>query len=92
MSCTTCRSRAAHRHGHRRRQAGDQAATRNASKQPGYAAARSTAAREPDITTSGKVRLFGMTLENPKGVVDNFGVVSVNVKSFDANRPGAPER
>ena len=65
------------------------ASTRNASKQPGYAAATiEGGAAKFDITTSGKVRLFGMTLENPQGaVVDNFGVVSVNVKSFDANKP-----
>lgn len=35
------------------------------------------------IETTGKARLFGIDLENAKGaVVDNFGIVSVNVKSF----------
>jgi lysophospholipase L1-like esterase len=64
--------------------------TRNASKQPGYAAATldGGGAAKFDIATSGKVRLFGIDLENPRGVVvDNFGVVSVNVKSFDAQKP-----
>ncbi|MBA3538862.1 MAG: hypothetical protein H0T79_04480 [Deltaproteobacteria bacterium] len=35
------------------------------------------------IATTGRVRLFGIGIENPTGaVVDNLGVVSVNVKSF----------
>ncbi|MCX5741641.1 MAG: GDSL-type esterase/lipase family protein [Proteobacteria bacterium] len=35
------------------------------------------------LETAGRVRLFGIDLENPRGaVVDNLGIVSVNVKSF----------
>ncbi len=35
------------------------------------------------IELTGRVRTFGLQLENPKGaVVDNMGIVSVNVKSF----------
>jgi len=61
--------------------------TRNADKQAGYAAASiDGGAKKFEITTAGRVRLFGIGLENASGaVVDNFGVVSVNVKSFDAN-------
>ncbi|HET7500902.1 MAG TPA: GDSL-type esterase/lipase family protein [Kofleriaceae bacterium] len=63
--------------------------TRNASKQPGFAAATiEGGAKKFELTTTGKVRVFGMSLENGSGaVVDNLGVVSVNVKSFDANNP-----
>jgi hypothetical protein len=61
--------------------------TRNADKQPGYAAASvEGGAKKFEITTAGRVRLFGIDLENTTGaVVDNLGVVSVNVKSFDVN-------
>ena len=39
-----------------------------------------------EIKTEHHVRLFGIALENASGVVvDNLGVVSVNVKSFAAN-------
>jgi lysophospholipase L1-like esterase len=64
-------------------------ATRGDAKQPGFAAASiEGGARKFDITTTGKVRLFGIDLENKTGaVVDNLGIVSVNVKSFDANNP-----
>lgn len=45
------------------------------------------------LETAGRVRVFGLTLENPTGaVVDNLGIVSVNVKSFanhDATHWGA---
>jgi lysophospholipase L1-like esterase len=63
--------------------------TRGAAKQPGYAAATvDGGAQKFELTTSGRVRVFGLDLENPTGaVVDNLGVVSVNVKSFDANQP-----
>ena len=38
-----------------------------------------------DIKGEGKVRLFGVSLENARGaVVDNFGIVSVHVKSYQA--------
>ncbi|HEU0029542.1 MAG TPA: GDSL-type esterase/lipase family protein [Kofleriaceae bacterium] len=59
--------------------------TKGDSKQPGYAAAKiDGGAKRLDITTQGKVRLFGVDLENATGiVVDNFGIVSVNVKSFN---------
>lgn len=61
--------------------------TRNETKMPGFAAATiDTGAKKFEITTSGRVRLFGIDLENPSGaVVDNLGVISVNVKSFNAN-------
>ena len=64
-------------------------ATRNAAKQAGYAMATiDGGATTFDIAAAGRVRLFGIDLENASGaVVDNFGVVSVNVKSFDANDP-----
>jgi len=63
--------------------------TRNAAKQPGYATASvDGGATKFEISTTGKVRMFGVDLENSGGaVVDNLGVVSVNVKSFDANNP-----
>ena len=42
-----------------------------------------------EVKTDHRVRLFGIDLENARGaVVDNLGVVSVNVKSF-ANNDGA---
>ena len=38
------------------------------------------------LDTRGNVRVFGLDLENDRGaVVDNLGIVSVNVKSFSAN-------
>jgi len=41
------------------------------------------------IATRGRVRLFGIGFENDRGaVVDNFGIVSVNVKNF-AHRDNA---
>ena len=63
--------------------------TSNADKQPGFAAASvESGAQSIEVTTHGRVRLFGISLENPGGaVVDNLGVVSVNLKSFDANKP-----
>ena len=40
-------------------------------------------AKQFQLQTSGRVRVFGVDLENASGaVVDNFGIVSVNVKSF----------
>jgi lysophospholipase L1-like esterase len=39
-----------------------------------------------ELTTRGRVRVFGVDLENARGaVVDNLGIVSVHVKSFAAN-------
>jgi lysophospholipase L1-like esterase len=66
--------------------------TRGDAKQPGYAAATvsgpGAGAQKLDLTTRGRVRVFGISLENATGaVVDNLGVVSVNLKSFDANKP-----
>jgi lysophospholipase L1-like esterase len=63
--------------------------TRGPAKQPGFAPATVAAgAQKFDLAARGRVRLFGVSLENPGGaVVDNLGVVSVNLKSFDANKP-----
>jgi len=65
------------------------AETRNDTRQAGYAAAQiEGGARKFELTTRGRVRVFGLDLENARGaVVDNLGVVSVNVKSFDVNNP-----
>ena len=59
--------------------------TKGAAKLAGYAATTiDGGARKFDIATSGRVRLFGLDLENDTGaVVDNLGVISVNVKSFN---------
>ncbi len=53
-------------------------------KEPGYAVGTAaTGTKKLEVTTQGKVRLFGVSIENPTGVVvDNLGIVSVNVKSF----------
>ncbi|MBV8757292.1 MAG: hypothetical protein JO257_08465 [Deltaproteobacteria bacterium] len=52
-------------------------------KAAAYAAGTTAGAARFDIESRGRARLFGMTLENAKGaVVDNLGVVSVNVKSW----------
>jgi len=63
--------------------------TRSASKQPGHAVASvADGAAKFELLVTGKVRVFGLDLENATGaVVDNLGVVSVNLKSFEANRP-----
>jgi len=63
--------------------------TKNTVKQAGYAVASVVGgAQKFELTTTGRVRVFGIDLENASGaVVDNLGVVSVNVKSFDANQP-----
>jgi lysophospholipase L1-like esterase len=62
--------------------------TRGATRQPGFASASVAAgAQKFDFAARGRVRLFGVSLENTSGVVvDNLGVVSVNLKSFDANK------
>jgi lysophospholipase L1-like esterase len=62
--------------------------TRGPAKQPGFATASVAAgAQKFDLVARGRVRLFGMALENASGaVVDNLGVVSANLKSFDANK------
>ncbi|HUJ63031.1 MAG TPA: GDSL-type esterase/lipase family protein [Kofleriaceae bacterium] len=61
--------------------------TAGADKRAGWASASDAAgARKIEIATRGRVRLFGIDLENPTGaVVDNLGVVSVNVKSYGNN-------
>ncbi len=60
------------------------AETSGDTKQPGWAAATiEGGAGSVKVETAGRVRMFGLTLENPTGaVVDNLGIVSVNVKSF----------
>jgi lysophospholipase L1-like esterase len=60
--------------------------TRGDAKAPGYAVGTAAGAKKIDITTEGRVRVFGIALENASGaVVDNLGIVSVNVKSFGAH-------
>jgi lysophospholipase L1-like esterase len=57
-------------------------------KAPGYATAKVAGAKKLEFEAKGKVRTFGVALENPAGiVVDNFGIVSVNVKSFSNHDP-----
>jgi lysophospholipase L1-like esterase len=58
-------------------------------KQPGFTAASVDGGAEKfEIAAHGRVRLFGVALENSAGaVVDNLGVVSVNLKSFDVYSP-----
>ena len=61
------------------------AATKSASH---ASATISGGARRFELTTEGKVRVFGLALENASGaVVDNLGIVSVNVKSFANHDP-----
>ncbi|HEY1557203.1 MAG TPA: GDSL-type esterase/lipase family protein [Kofleriaceae bacterium] len=59
-------------------------------KQVSYATAKlDGGASKLELETHGKVRLFGLDLENASGaVVDNLGIVSVHVKSF-ANEDAA---
>lgn len=61
--------------------------TRNATKQAGYASVTiDGGAKKLELAAAGKLRVFGLGLENPTGaVVDNLGVVSVNAKSFEVN-------
>lgn len=57
-------------------------------KQPAWAIGMvEKGAREIEIRgRRGRVRVFGIALENERGaVVDNFGIVSVHVKSFEAH-------
>lgn len=52
-------------------------------KAAAYEAVTIDAAQTIKLETTGRVRTFGIALENASGaVVDNFGIVSVNVKSF----------
>ena len=66
------------------------AETKGDAKEAGYATATlKEGAQSFKIEITGRVRTFGLQLENAKGaVVDNMGIVSVNVKSF-ANHNGA---
>ncbi|MGE5181956.1 MAG: GDSL-type esterase/lipase family protein [Acidobacteriota bacterium] len=65
------------------------AATAGDQKAAGWATGRAAdGVKKLVIDTRGNVRLFGLDLENDRGaVVDNLGIVSVNVKSFGANDP-----
>ena len=58
-------------------------------KQAGWQTAQvADGASKIEIATEHRTRLFGIDLENGSGaVVDNLGVVSVNVKSFANNEP-----
>jgi lysophospholipase L1-like esterase len=60
------------------------AETKADAKAPGYAAKTlDGGAKKFEVTTEGRTRMFGLDLENDRGaVVDNLGVVSVNVKSW----------
>jgi lysophospholipase L1-like esterase len=63
-------------------------ATTRADKEAGFATASVAggASKFELAAAAGRVRLFGIALENGAGaVVDNFGVVSANVKSFAVN-------
>lgn len=65
--------------------------TKAAAKAPKYAAATvpSGAERIKIFAEKGRVRLFGIALENPTGaVVDNLGIVSQNVQNFGQRDPG----
>jgi len=60
------------------------AETKADAKDAGWATAKlAEGAASFKIEITGRVRTFGLSLENAKGaVVDNMGIVSVNVKSF----------
>lgn len=54
-------------------------------KRAGHAAGTTAGSQKFAITTKGKVRLYGVAIENARGaVVDNFGIVSVHAKNFAA--------
>lgn len=63
------------------------AVTASDKKQPAWVTGVApNGASKIEIKGAGKTRLFGIQLENDRGaVVDNFGIVSVHVKSFAAN-------
>ncbi len=62
--------------------------TAGEAKAAGYATAKIAGSKKLEFEAKGKVRTFGVALENPAGiVVDNFGIVSVNVKSFGNHDP-----
>lgn len=57
--------------------------TAGETRAPGFARATTPGVSKVEVSTKGRVRLFGLDLENARGaVVDNLGIVSVNVKSF----------
>lgn len=59
------------------------AQTSGDAKAAGYATGTTAGAGKLEVDTKGRVRLFGLALENARGaVVDNLGIVSVNVKSW----------
>jgi lysophospholipase L1-like esterase len=62
--------------------------TKADAKQAGYATGTTTGAKKLTVETTGRVRVFGVAIENATGaVVDNLGIVSVNVKSFVNHDP-----
>ena len=63
------------------------AVTLSDKKQPAWVTGvAQSGASKFEIKGAGKTRLFGIQLENDRGaVVDNFGIVSVHVKSFAAH-------
>ena len=67
-----------------RRRLGDREdSTAADAKTAGWLAGTTAGASKFEIRGRGKVRLFGLSLENTTGaVVDNFGIVSVHVKSY----------
>ncbi|MBA3396088.1 MAG: hypothetical protein H0T89_25890 [Deltaproteobacteria bacterium] len=62
------------------------ASTKADAKRGGHATGTVPAgAKKLEIAAEGKIRVYGLGLENATGaVVDNFGIVSVNVKNFAA--------
>lgn len=57
--------------------------TKAEAKEAAYALHQISPAQTIKLETQGRVRTFGIALENASGaVVDNLGIVSVNVKSF----------
>jgi lysophospholipase L1-like esterase len=58
--------------------------TKADAKQPGYATGTFAAgAKKLELKADGKVRVFGLDIASSTGVVvDNLGIVSINVKSF----------
>lgn len=66
-------------------------ATKAEGKEPQYATATiKDGASTFKIELTGRVRTFGIQLENASGVVvDNLGIVSVNVKSFGNHNPAS---
>jgi len=61
------------------------AETAGETKAAGHATGTTPAAKKFELVTRGKVRVYGIDLENASGaVVDNFGIVSVHAKNFAA--------